>query len=229
MPERPAFVLAEDKALKERLSHLTVADSANPARTVQCFYVYPDAEVEKAYPFVTIDFVDMSFASERAMSEKDYYYFESPSESAIRSSSDLQYYPDELTSAQLGAIGGMSTTEQFVPVDLVYQITTWCRNPLHDRQLTALITRRIFPFRRGFIEIPEDGTIRRCDLLRWSKQDILDQETGYRKAIHRKVYHISISSEIPQSDLMVAQQVLEVNGTLEDHTPLGTPSISEEF
>lgn len=229
MPDRPAFLFAEDKALLERVSNLAVVDSANPERRVKSYYVYPDTELEKAYPFVTVDLIDISPAHEREASEQTYYYVESPSESMIRSSTDLQYYPDSLTKEQLSAIPGMSATEKFVPVDLMYQVTTWCRNPIHDRQLTGLILRRVFPFRRGFIEVPEDGTIRRLDLLDWRKADILDQETGYRKAIHRKVYTVSINAEIPQADLFTARQVLEVRGTLVEASPLVTPPFSEEF
>ena len=70
--------------------------------------------------------------------------------------------------------------------------------------------------RRGFIEVPEDGTIRRCDLVDWRAANLLDQEAGYKKRTFRKVYTIRINAEIPQSDLRRAGQVTDVNVGLEE-------------
>jgi len=60
----------------------------------------------------------------------------------------------------------------------------------------------------------------------------LDQETGYKKRVFRKVYTIQINSEIPQSDLAKLTKVTSVSGTLNEHEQpnyVPTPSFSEEF
>jgi len=92
--------------------------------------------------------------------------------------------------------------------------------------------RYVFPFRRGFIEIPEDGTVRRCDMLDWRQADVLDQEAGFNKRIFRKVYTVRINAEIPQKDIFTVKTVSEVSGTIEDNysdTDVLSTSFSEDF
>jgi hypothetical protein len=141
-----------------------------------------------------------------------------------------------MTSTGLDALMGTNDylrMDSFVPVTLIYQIATYTRSALHDRQLTAKILRRVAPFRRGFIEVPEDGTIRRFDLISWNNSDLLDGEAGYRKRIFRKVYTIHMSAEIPASDIVGFKQVTSVVGNIENvdnqNPTVFTTSFSEVF
>lgn len=230
----PGFTLAEDAALKSRLQAVTVSDDRNAQRPVSVFFRYPEGDVEKEYPFITLELVDIAFAQDRAMSEVNYYYAD-PDSSLDLVPSNMDYYPSEFTSSDLAGqvvTDSYMRTEQFVPVNLIYQVTTYCRSQRHDRTLTMLLLRRVFPFRRGFIDIPEDGTIRRCDLLDWQQSDLLDQEAGYKKRVFRKVYTVSINAEIPQADFDQVLSVASVNGELTNYSP-DTPalnqSITEDF
>lgn len=230
----PGFTLAEDAALKTRLSQLALSDDRNVERDVQVFFRFPEGETEKVYPFITIDLLDIAFDPYRQNSEVTYYYTQSTSGASL-GLSNMDYYPSEFTQADMDTKVGLNaylTTDQFVAVNLTYQITTYCRSQRHDRQLTMLLLRRVFPMRRGFIEIPEDGTIRRCDLLDWRQADVLDQETGYKKRTFRKVLTVRINAEIPQSDFEEVQRVLDVNGTLNDYYsdyPDSLPTFTEDF
>jgi hypothetical protein len=223
------FTLAEDAALKHRLEHLYVTDdhtgSWTPSatdtdvRVPKVFFRWPEGETEKLYPFLTIDLLDISYAPERQESERTYYFA-----TGANLSPTIDYYPSEFDKSdltnQLAAAGSeFLSTDQIVPVDLIYQVSTNCRSQRHDRQLTMLMMRRVFPLRRGFIEIPEDGTIRRCELLDWQQVNVLDKEVGYKKRIFRTVYTVKINAEIPQSDLVGVQQALSVVGVLEDYDP----------
>ena len=218
----PGFTLAEDAALKYRLSSLAVSDDKNPERVCKVFYRFPEGETEKHYPFITIELLNIEHARDRQHSEVSYYYGADP-----QFTPNLAYFPSEMdvNDMETAADGGLLVTDQFVPVNLMYQVTTYTRSQLHDRQLTALLMRRVFPFRRGFIEIPEDGTIRRCDLVSWRPTDVLDKETGYKNRIFRKVYTVVINSEIPQSDLYGGKMVLSVDGTITDYDPVN-PDLS---
>lgn len=219
--------------MKRRLSALAVTDDRNAERIADVFFRYPEGEKEKEYPFITIDLVDIAYAGERQESERSYYFADPAGDSTHITNMD--YYPSEMTTADLeGAVldDGFLQTDQYVPVNLLYQVTTYCRSQRHDRLLTMLLLRRVFPLRRGYIDIPEDGTIRRCDLLDWRADDLLDQETGYKKRIYRKVLTVQINAELPQSDFIGALQVLEVNGTLSNYepdTPALSNSITEDF
>jgi len=234
----PGFTLAEDAALKDRLSQLVVSDDRDYARPVRTFFRYPDAEREKVYPFITLDLIDIQHDTARQHSEVTYYYTTSAEASITYKDQGqtLTYFPSEYTESDLSTLMTEPTnfisTDQLVPVNLMYQISTYCRSQRHDRQLTASMLRYVFPFRRGFIEIPEDGTIRRCDIVDWRPADVLDQEAGFNKRIFRKVYTVRINAEIPQKDVFNVKSVSEVRGTIEydyQYPDVSSTSFSEDF
>ena len=228
------FLLAEDAAIKRRLSNISVTDDRQATRVAKVFFRYPEAETERDYPFITIEHVGLSHDRSRQHSEQVYYF--STSSSASLSPCFIDYYPSELDRAGMVSELGNTNylrTDSFVPVTLMYQISTYARSALHDRQLTAKILRRVMPFRRGSIEIPEDGTIRRFELMGWGNSDLLDGEAAYRKRIFRKVYTIQMSAEIPASDLESLKQVTSVIGNITNadngNPTVFTTSFSEEF
>lgn len=222
------FLLAEDAALKARLVNgLRLSDDRNASRKVQVFYRYPESETERTFPFVTIELVNINHARIRQESEVTYYYPSTASGSSvsINPTNRLDYFPSEYTASDLQDIVDGSpylATEQMIPIDLMYQVSTYCRSQRHDRELTVGMMRYVFPLRKSFIEIPEDNTSRRCDLLSWRSSDILDQESGYKKRIFRKVYTVQMNSELPQTDLLKVSTVLSGSGTL-TNTPGNAP------
>lgn len=234
----PGFLLAEDAAVKARFANIAVSDDKNPTRIAKVFFRYPEGEKEKEYPFITIEHVGLSHNRQLQMSEQNYYFTTGSHGASLGSTLYTDYYPSEMNGAALAAELSNSGSfylrmESFVPVTLIYQISTYARTALHDRQLTGKILRRVAPFRRGFIEVPEDGTIRRFDLMSWTNSDLLDGEAGYRKRIFRKIYTIHMSAEIPASDLIGVKQVASVVGNItnadnENPTVFTTP-FSEGF
>lgn len=217
----PGFLLAEDAAVKARFSNVAVKDDKNASRVAKVFFRYPEGEKEKEYPFITIEHVGLIHNRQLQHSEQSYYFTDTSFGASLGAISYIDYYPSELDATGLAEELETSgayylRTDSFVPVTLIYQISTYARSALHDRQLTAKILRRVAPFRRGFIEVPEDGTIRRFDLISWGNSDLLDGEAGYRKRIFRKVYTIHMSAEIPASDLVGVKQVASVVGNIEN-------------
>lgn len=211
----PGFLLAEDAALKARFSNLTVYDDREAARPVQVFFRYPDGETERAYPFITIEMIDLVHARNRQHSESMTVYAKSTVSASYPNTGPdkMTYWPSRR--ANMETVPGSENADfilsnEFVPVDLLYQVSTYTRSALHDRQLSAQMLSTIVPFRRGFIDVPEDGTIRRLDLLDWTTADLLDSESGYRKRIFRKIYTLQMSAEIPSVDMYGASQVKTV-------------------
>lgn len=215
---RTGFLLAEDEAIKERLKGITVSDDRNNARPVQVFFRYPDAETEREYPFITIEMLDIVHAKNRQHSELPIYYYNtaggaSAPVGASAMPNAMNYWPD--TSSNFSHISNKNNfqvlySNEFVPVDLLYQVSTFTRSALHDRYLTSTMLTKIFPFRRGSIHIPADNTDRRLDLLDWSTADLLDPEAGYRKRIFRKVYTLQMSAELPSTDIYGTQQTSDI-------------------
>lgn len=207
---KTGFLFAEDEAIKKRFSTLTVSDDRDNDRPVQVFFRYPEGETERKYPFITIELIDVVHAKNRQHSETylDTHRAGHPN--------NLDYWPST-SSASSPNVAGFDhfTTTEFTPVDLLYQVSTFTRSAIHDRQLASQMLANIVPFRYSSIMIEADGTSRRLDLLDWSTADLLDPEAGYRKRIFRKVYTLQMTSEIPTTSLLGLKKVLSVSTTLE--------------
>jgi hypothetical protein len=220
---RKGFLLAEDEAIKKALNNLHVYDDRDVARPVQVFFRYPEGETERTYPFITIEMIDLVHARNRQHSESELVYFNTAGGASApagweKRPNAVTYWPSE--SSDLSNFTNKNNykvlhTNEFIPVDLVYQVSTFSRTALHDRQLTSTILRKIFPFRKSSINIEADGTNRRLELLDWTTADLLDPEAGYRKRIFRKIYTLQMGAELTSSDMYGAQQVLSVKATID--------------
>jgi hypothetical protein len=181
------FILNEDKALKLMLTGITVSDSGNSARPVGVWFGQPDLEIRvQSYPYMTIDFLGYNEDFERSH----------------RGEIQMPYFPE-----------GADTTKQYmtefpIPVYLDYQITTWARQPRHDRQIMAeMATGQRIPLRYGLLIVPEDKTVRRLDFLGFTKKDTTD-ENG--KRLFSNAYTVRVSAEILP---VVLEQMIEVTET----------------
>lgn len=196
------FILNEDKALKQRLAGITVSDSGNPTRPVGVWFGQPDVEIrQQSYPYITIDLVGINEGVERA--HRGYVEFNYTPEGADPTKKYESWYP--------------------IPVDLQYQVTTYARQPRHDRQIiNELFKSDRLPLRFGLLLIPEDSTVRRLDVLGFIKRDTTEQD----KRLFSNVFNVQISSELLQEDLDQVYQVLEapnitLNEQYTDFTQIG--------
>jgi len=208
---KTGFLLAEDEALKLRFSGLTVTDDREASRPVQVFFRYPEGETERYYPFITLELIDVVHAKNRQHSETVLYT------NRAGHPSNIDYWPSQSSASSPPLVDNNTfySTTEFTPIDILYQVSTFTRSALHDRQITAQILTEVTPFRYNSIFVGADGTSRRLDLLDWATADLLDPEAGYRKRIFRKVYTLQMSSELPTSLLTGVKKVLSVSTTLE--------------
>jgi len=172
------FIINEDSALKTLLQGVTVSDAGNATRPVPVYYGQPDKEIRaQTYPYITLDLVGLKEDAERAH----------------RGYVAMTYAPEGSTLQASSSGVPLNTTQFPIPVDLFYQIVTYARQPRHDRQLVAaLLSPARLPLRFGQLRIPEDNTIRRLDMLGFSKRDTT--ESG--KRLFSNVYNIRISAEL---------------------------------
>ena len=207
---KTGFLFAEDEAIKKLFTGLTVSDDREAARPVQVFFRYPEGETERYYPFITIELIDIVHAKNRQHSENflDTHRAGHPN--------NIDYWPST-SSASSPNIQGFDSykTTEFTPIDLLYQVSTFTRSAIHDRQIATQMLTTVIPFRYSSINIEADGTSRRLDLLDWSTADLLDPEAGSRKRIFRKVYTLQMTSELPTSALIGLKKVTSVSTTLE--------------
>lgn len=212
---KTGFLLAEDEAVKLRFSNITVTDDRDNERPVRVFFRYPEAETERDYPFITIELIDVLHATDRQHS--DLWIYSGGSSNWDNNPAYFDYWPSESASVSGSSSAIYKRTQDFIPMDLLYQVSTYTRTALHDRQLTAGILRKTTPLRFNSIDIPADGTTRRFDLLDWTNADLLDMESGFRKRIFRKVLTLRMSAEMAYEDyqsLVSAKPVSTINSTI---------------
>lgn len=198
------FIINEDEALKTLLQGITVSDSGNPARPVGVYYGQPDKDIrQQIYPYITLDLVGVREDTERAH----------------RGVVNLAYAPEGYTPNR-DPDGSINQPIEFpIPVDLIYQVSTWSRQPRHDRQIMAkLFAPGRLPFRFGQLPVPQDGTNRRLDMLGFSKRDT----TEGGKRLFSNVYNIRISAELFTQQLTGVYQVLDVVSSLESQNEVFT-------
>lgn len=181
------FLIDEDKALKDRLQGLKVSDDKNPERPVGVWFGQPDQEIrQQSYPYITLDLVDIGEAFERAH----------------RGIAHIPVGED------------VFATEWPIPVNLDYVVTTYARQPRHDRQIIAQLMDGPLQLRMGALLIGD--TARRLDFLGFAKRDSV--ENGKRLFVN--TFTVRISSEIVPGLLYQLAEVREVNLSVDNWTTI---------
>jgi len=197
------FLLSEDEALRNLLLGMTVVDQKsvndNTSRSVKVYFGQPDQEIrEQSYPYITIDMIDIAEDPARA-----HRGFAQPS-----------YLPDPSTDPSSNAVYNEETSSWYIPwpipVNIDYQVTTYSRQPRHDRQILGQMLSNKIPMRFAVLE-PDDGTVRRLDLLDVSKRDVTEQG----KRLFVNAFTVRVSSEITSQTYTQVYKTLKVigNGT----------------
>jgi hypothetical protein len=195
------FLISEDSALRNLLLGMTVTDqkstNTNTPRGVKVYFGQPDQEIrDQSYPYITIDMIDIAEDFQRSM----------------RGLVKPDYLPDPATAPNGTGVYNETTQDWYIhypiPVNIDYQITTYSRQPRHDREILAQILYTKIPMRFAVLE-PDDGTVRRLDLLDISKRDVTEQG----KRLFVNAFTVRVSSEIAPETYAEVYKVLQVIGT----------------
>lgn len=180
LSDRTGWIFDEEHALRRTLMDMVVSDYENKSRPVKVWFAHPDKELtEQDYPYLTIDLINIQEGLDRV--HRGYYYTDGIA--------DWWELP-ELTGNELYYLLEMPT-----PVDLDFQISTWARNPVHDRQiLQQLITRSRTRLRAGGVLVENDQTYRRLDFQGLVKRGLTD-ENG--KRLFSNAFRMRMSSQVP--------------------------------
>ena len=201
------FLLSEDEAIRDLLTGMTVTDQkANTTRNVGVWFGQPDQELrEQKYPYVTIDMVDIAEDFSRAMRGKVKPTYLTDPNNMIDAAQGVQQvsYDDEVNSWEI---------DFPIPVNIDYQITTYSRQPRHDRQILAQLMYTKIPLRFAILNTGANtvyGTTRRLDVLDIAKRDV--SENGKRLFVN--AITVRVSSEIAQSTYTKLYKALEISIT----------------
>ena len=195
-----AFLLDEDEALRNLLKNMYVTDQKSVTdnvsnRSVGVWFGQPDQEIRnQSYPYITIDMIDISEDIPRAMRGRvKPAYLEDPTGE----------YDSETENWDINWP---------IPVNIDYQITTYARQPRHDRQLLSQLLYTKIPLRFAVLETGPNtvyGTTRRLDVLDISKRDITEQG----KRLFVNAITVRVSSEIAPETYNQVYKALQINVT----------------
>lgn len=190
------LLLNEDKALRNFLRGMTVADEKNATRLVSVFFGQPDLETqEQSYPYMTIDLIDVVEDTMRSMNGIE----------------PITYVPEGYEADPDKLAAGQYEHWLAVPLAIDYQITTYCRHPRHDRQIISQFLSQKFTFRRGVLEVEEDNTVRPVFLTSYVKRD----QTENGKRLFRNYFNIRVLSEMEMSEIADLPKVSTVTPSVQ--------------
>lgn len=182
------WLINEDRAVKAKLQGLTVTDVNAPAggRPVPVRYRVPESELAKqTFPLIVIEHAGLEKADEREHRGPVYLPYAPEGSPSWWQNGDASY--DVTQSPYI--------VDFPIPYDIRYRVLVFTRLSEHDIALASAMAQfdRI-PARFGFVTIPEDGTVRRMDLL--GGPELVDTRDEDGKRLFRREYLISVSSEM---------------------------------
>ena len=192
------FLENEDAALKLKLQGLTVTDATSGPtdRRVEVRFRNPEFEFADAtYPLVLISHTGIDRDPERE----------------TRGTETLNYAPEGYPAWDPVTDRSASPyrSEFPIPVNINYAIEVFTRKQQHLIQLTgALMGFDRLPPRLGYVAIPQDGTVRRLDIL--GGPEYTESKDERSKRLFVGLYSILISSEIFLSEIYTLPPALRV-------------------
>lgn len=186
------FLVNEDAALKLKFQGLVVHDatSGTGGRKVTVRFRSPEYELADAtYPLALIEHARIARDPEREM--RGY----------IKVGYSPEGYPVWVDYADPAASPYYS--ESPVPLNVDYEVNFYARKSQHLMELTgALMAFSRLSERFGYLEIPQDSTVRRLDVL--GGPDFSDSQDELGKRLFTATYVLRVSSEFFWDDILTA-------------------------
>ena len=199
IPTPTTFKYAKTNA---NIASVASGGTATPGTTrkVGVWFGQPDQEIRaQSYPYITIDMIDISEDFSRAMRGRvKPAYLTNPSIIGTSTAWDTDEHDWDINYP--------------IPVNIDYQITSFSRQPRHDRQILAQLLYSKIPLRFAVLDTGPNtvfGTTRRLDVLDISKRDITEQG----KRLFVNAITVRVSSEIAAETFNKMYKVLQLNVT----------------
>lgn len=201
------FIFNEDRAMSNKFAGLVVSDvnAPDPGVPVTVIWLDPDIElVNLSYPSIVISNTGITFDAERAAAG----WFQLP------------YTPENFP--HWSTPTDVTTSPYFaqtpIPYNINYQIEVLARNNKHATFLAAVLSGPDFLHARfGYLQIPEDGTIRRMDLMSGPERQSIHDSDG--KRLFHSVYSVNVSTELLPKEIETYNTVQTVVDTISIFPP----------
>ncbi|WP_033322063.1 hypothetical protein [Actinomadura atramentaria] len=187
------WIFNEDGALKSRLQGMKVTDvNAPDGRPVQVRFRLPESELgDLTFPAVIIDHRSVERDPDRE--HRGLTIFGYLPEGEAPATEDEPFGPNEIP----------------VPYNIDYQVTVLSRKAVHHVDLIGQVARfERLPARFGALPIPQDGTVRRLDLL--GGPELSTDRDADGKRLFTATYLIRVSTELVESALHRYRRVMEI-------------------
>ena len=227
-----AWILNEDRALKLKLQGLKVTDPNAPAggRGVKVRYRLPENELaDLDFPIIIIEHSGISRDPEREH----------------RGYIQLPYAPEgfegwwDADDTSMDPKDSPYFTDFPVPHNIDYKVTVLTRKALHLMPIISQLAQvDRLPSRFGYLEVPEDSTVR--SLFNMGGPDIGTVEYSYGKdedgkTLHRASYAVRVPTEITELEVENIWETFLVNAVnidlseYSDVQDLDTKNLTESF
>jgi hypothetical protein len=194
------FIANEDRAMHAKLSGLVVYDLNAPdtGRPVQLIWLDNDTEITKlTYPAIVVSNQGIVFDAERANGGLINY----------------TYTPEGFPTYDPTTANNPYWSQSPIPFMINYQVEVIAQNNKHSTFLQAVLAGPDYlSARYGFLEVPEDGTIRRLDLV--GGPDMQSTRDGDNKRLFHCVYAMAVSTELLPKQIFQYQQVATVHNDI---------------
>ena len=226
------WLLSEDSALKYKLQGLTVTDQTSASlpdgvRQVPVRFQLPMDELTNlTFPIILIKFSSMTWANDRQSSGTVMLPY--------APEGMKPWWPPGATSYPFSGSPYQSQTP--LAVYLFYQVTLYSRLQRdHQRPLEAALSQPDYlPLLDGYLNIPQDGTFRRLDVMGgpvrgYAHYDAGELGEGDQKRLLYTTWQIRVSSEMlyPVIDLNDVSLVKQINIDLTSYASVADISIGE--
>jgi len=200
------FIANEDRAMHAKLSGLVVYDVNAPdaGRPVQLIWLDNDTEVTKlTFPAIVVSNQGLAYDAERA------------SAGLV----NLTYTPEGFPSFDVANDDSPYWSQVPIPFMINYQIEVIARNNKHATFLQAVLAGPDYlSCRYGFLEIPEDGSIRRMELA--AGPDMQPTRDGDGKRLFHSVYAVKVTTELLPKQILQYQKVQTVHNDIYQSAPV---------
>lgn len=187
----------EDAALKSKLTGLRVDDVNDQAgRPVMVRFRGPENELAPVtYPLIVIDEASWAPAPERAHSGYG----------------PLAYVPEGYGAPDPGVT---LWTQMPQPVDIDWTVTLYCRRATHRLQLIAALAGFDYlPARYGYLQVPQDASLRRLEVVGGPiTSSVLD---GNGKRLLTSVWKIRTTGELIWAQIDTIHEATSIDLTVE--------------
>lgn len=214
------FPYNESRAIRKKLEGITVTASNYPGgRAVPVGYVNPDFELRNAaYPGIYLSYGMVSRATDREHRGDTALTYAPPGKSTeVLVPADME---DKNSSAMVPwsdtGFDRLSSPYRVqdtpVPFNVDYNVAVLTRNYQQAFEIQAQLQDiERLPERFGFLNVPEDGTVRTLELLGGPETSVIEDEDN--KRLVQVLYSVRVAAELDLYSVDEVQRVADVDIT----------------